>query len=341
MEKEKTETKGAEETPILYLVIPCYNEEEVLPETARQLTERLSALMEQGLVSAKSRMLFVDDGSRDKTWEIISSLSGENPYVCGLKLAHNRGHQNALLAGLMEAKNHADCVISLDADLQDDIGVLTQFVEKFREGCDVVYGVRSSRETDSFFKRATAQGFYRFMGLLGVDVVYNHADYRLMSRRALDALSEYKEVNLFLRGIVPLIGYRSDYVTYERHERFAGESKYPLKKMLSFALDGITSFSVKPLKIISNLGILVSVLSIAGLLYALISYFCGSTVEGWTAIVCSIWLLGGIQLLCIGVVGGYVGKIYSEVKARPRFRVEEKKGDFPEPQEERDAKNAG
>lgn len=341
MEKEKTETKGAEETPILYLVIPCYNEEEVLPETARQLTERLSALMEQGLVSAKSRMLFVDDGSRDKTWEIISSLSGENPYVCGLKLAHNRGHQNALLAGLMEAKNHADCVISLDADLQDDIGVLTQFVEKFREGCDVVYGVRSSRKTDSFFKRATAQGFYRFMGLLGVDVVYNHADYRLMSRRALDALSEYKEVNLFLRGIVPLIGYRSDYVTYERHERFAGESKYPLKKMLSFALDGITSFSVKPLKIISNLGILVSVLSIAGLLYALISYFCGSTVEGWTAIVCSIWLLGGIQLLCIGVVGGYVGKIYSEVKARPRFRVEEKKGDFPEPQEERDAKSAG
>ena len=335
MEKEKTETKGAEETPILYLVIPCYNEEEVLPETARQLTERLSALMEQGLVSAKSRMLFVDDGSRDKTWEIISSLSGENPYVCGLKLAHNRGHQNALLAGLMEAKNHADCVISLDADLQDDIGVLPQFVEKFREGCDVVYGVRSSRKTDSFFKRATAQG------LLGVDVVYNHADYRLMSRRALDALSEYKEVNWFLRGIVPLIGYRSDYVTYERHERFAGESKYPLKKMLSFALDGITSFSVKPLKIISNLGILVSVLSIAGLLYALISYFCGSTVEGWTAIVCSIWLLGGIQLLCIGVVGGYVGKIYSEVKARPRFRVEEKKGDFPEPEEERDAKNAG
>ena len=341
MEKEKTETKGAEETPILYLVIPCYNEEEVLPETARQLTERLSALMEQGLVSAKSRMLFVDDGSRDKTWEIISSLSGENSYVCGLKLAHNRGHQNALLAGLMEAKNHADCVISLDADLQDDIGVLPQFVEKFREGCDVVYGVRSSRKTDSFFKRATAQGFYRFMGLLGVDVVYNHADYRLMSRRALDALSEYKEVNLFLRGIVPLIGYRSDYVTYERHERFAGESKYPLKKMLSFALDGITSFSVKPLKIISNLGILVSVLSIAGLLYALISYFCGSTVEGWTAIVCSIWLLGGIQLLCIGVVGGYVGKIYSEVKARPRFRVEEKKGDFPEPEEERNAKNAG
>lgn len=314
--------------PVVFLVVPCYNEEEVLPETARQLTEQLASLIEGGLASPGSRMLFVDDGSRDKTWEIISSLSGENEFVCGLKLAHNRGHQNALLAGLMEARRSADCAVSLDADLQDDISVLPQFLQKFREGCDVVYGVRSSRKTDSFFKRATAQGFYRFMRALGVDVVYNHADYRLMSRRALDALSEYREVNLFLRGIVPLIGYRSDYVTYERHERFAGESKYPLKKMVSFALDGITSFSVKPLKIISNLGILLSVLSVAGLLYALISYFCGDTVVGWTAIVCSIWLLGGIQLLCIGVVGGYVGKIYSEVKARPRFRVEERRGDI-------------
>ena len=314
--------------PVVYLVIPCYNEEEVLPETARQLTEQLSLLVKDGAASPLSRMLFVDDGSRDRTWEIISSLSGENEFVCGLKLAHNRGHQNALLAGLMEARKHAGCAISLDADLQDDISVLPQFLQKFREGCDVVYGVRSSRKTDSFFKRATAQGFYRFMRALGVDVVYNHADYRLMSRRALDALSEYKEVNLFLRGIVPLIGYRSDYVTYERHERFAGESKYPLKKMLSFALDGITSFSVKPLKIISNLGILLSVLSVAGFLYALISYFCGDTVVGWTAIVCSIWLLGGIQLLCIGVVGGYVGKIYSEVKARPRFRIEERRGNM-------------
>lgn len=312
--------------PILYLVVPCYNEEEVLPETVRLLTENLRDMQAQGLAAPESRMLLVDDGSRDKTWEQISSYSRENPLVCGLKLAHNRGHQNALLAGLMEARLHADCAISLDADLQDDIDVLPAFVQKFQEGCDVVYGVRSSRKKDTFFKRASAQGFYRFMKMLGVDVVYNHADYRLMSRRALDALSEYREVNLFLRGIVPLIGYRSDYVTYERRERLAGESKYPLKKMISFALDGITSFSVKPLKIISNLGILLSLCSVAGLLYALISHFCGFTVAGWTAIVCSIWLLGGIQLLCIGVVGGYVGKIYSEVKARPRFRVEAKEG---------------
>lgn len=306
----------------VYFVVPCYNEEEVLPETARRLTEKLKSMIAGGKADEKSRMLFVDDGSRDKTWELIEKLHGENPYVDGLKLAHNRGHQNALLAGLMTAKDLSDCAISLDADLQDDIEVLDQFVDKFLEGCDVVYGVRNKRETDSFFKRATAQGFYKFMKVLGVDVVYNHADYRLMSRRALDALSEYREVNLFLRGLVPLIGYRSDYVYYDRHERFAGESKYPLKKMMSFALDGITSFSVKPLKIISNLGIVVSVLSIAGLIYALISYFTGNAVAGWTAIVSSIWLLGGLQMLCLGVVGGYVGKIYSEVKARPRFRIE-------------------
>ena len=211
----------------------------------------------------------------------------------------------------------------MDADLQDDIDALDQFVQKFREGCDVVYGVRNKRDTDTWFKRTTAEGFYKVMKLLGVDVVFNHADYRLMSKRALEGLSEYREVNLFLRGIVPLIGYRSDYVYYDRHERFAGESKYPLKKMISFALDGITSFSVKPLKLISNLGILISILSIFGLLYALISYFFGVTVSGWTAIVCSIWLLGGLQMLCLGVVGGYIGKIYSEVKARPRFRVEQ------------------
>ncbi len=308
--------------PTVYFVIPCYNEEEVLPETAGRLTEKLKSMIASGLADEKSRMLFVDDGSRDKTWELIEKLHRENPYVDGIKLAHNRGHQNALLAGLMTAKDLSDCAVSLDADLQDDIEVLDQFVGKFLEGCDVVYGVRNKRETDSFFKRATAQGFYKFMKILGVDVVYNHADYRLMSKRALDALSEYREVNLFLRGLVPLIGYRSDYVYYDRHERFAGESKYPLKKMLSFALDGITSFSVKPLKIISNLGIIVSVLSIAGLIYALISYFTGNAVAGWTAIVSSIWLLGGLQMLCLGVVGGYVGKIYSEVKARPRFRIE-------------------
>lgn len=278
--------------------------------------------MPAGKADKSSRMLFVDDGSRDKTWALIEKLHQENAYVDGIKLAHNRGHQNALLAGLMTAKDLSDCAVSLDADLQDDIEVLDQFVDKFLEGCDVVYGVRNKRETDTFFKRATAQGFYKFMKILGVDVVYNHADYRLMSKRALEALSEYREVNLFLRGLVPLIGYRSDYVYYDRQERFAGESKYPLKKMLSFAIDGITSFSVKPLKIISNLGIIVSVLSVAGLIYALISYFTGNAVAGWTAIVSSIWLLGGLQMLCLGVVGGYVGKIYSEVKARPRYRIE-------------------
>ncbi|MGI6254146.1 MAG: glycosyltransferase family 2 protein [Acutalibacter sp.] len=309
--------------PIVYFVIPCYNEEAVLPETTRRLTEKLNAMESAGLISKESRVLYVNDGSKDRTWELISQFNRENPWVEGVKLAHNRGHQNALLCGLMSAMPRCDAAISMDADLQDDIDALDQFVQKFQEGCDVVYGVRNKRDTDTWFKRTTAEGFYKVMKLLGVDLVFNHADYRLMSKRALEALSEYKEVNLFLRGIVPLIGYRSDYVYYDRHERFAGESKYPLKKMISFALDGITSFSVKPLKLISNLGILISILSIFGLLYALISYFLGVTVSGWTAIVCSIWLLGGLQMLCLGVVGGYIGKIYSEVKARPRFRVEE------------------
>ena len=308
--------------PTVYFVIPCYNEEQVLPETVKRLTEKLRSMEAQGLAGAGSRMLLVDDGSKDKTWELISRFNKENPYVEGVKLSHNRGHQNALLCGLMTAMDRCDAAISMDADLQDDIDALDQFVTKFQEGCDVVYGVRNKRDTDTWFKRTTAEGFYKVMKLLGVDVVFNHADYRLMSKRALEGLSEYREVNLFLRGIVPLIGYRSDYVYYDRHERFAGESKYPLKKMLSFALDGITSFSVKPLKLISNLGVLISLLSIFGLLYALISYFAGVAVSGWTAIVCSIWLLGGLQMLCLGVVGGYIGKIYSEVKARPRYRVE-------------------
>ncbi|MDE6837844.1 MAG: glycosyltransferase family 2 protein [Acutalibacter sp.] len=311
-----------EQNPTVYLVIPCYNEEEVLPETVGRLTQKLDAMRAAGLANEHSRMLLVDDGSKDRTWELIARLNSENPYVEGVKLAHNRGHQNALLCGLMTAMPLCDCAISLDADLQDDVDALDQFVQKYKEGCDVVYGVRNKRETDTWFKRTTAEGFYKVMKLLGVDVVFNHADYRLMSRRALEGLSEYKEVNLFLRGMVPLIGYRSDYVYYDRHERFAGESKYPLKKMISFALDGISSFSVKPLKLISNFGILVSVLSVVGLLYALVSYFMGLTVSGWTAIVCSIWLLGGLQMLCLGVVGGYIGKIYSEVKARPRYRVE-------------------
>lgn len=307
----------------LYLVVPCYNEEAVLPETARQLESALQSLIDSGRCGASSRILFVNDGSKDRTWALIEELHRTQPHVCGLSLSRNRGHQNALLAGLMAAREAADCAISLDADLQDDISVLPEFLDKFHDGCDVVYGVRKKRETDTLFKRTTAQGFYKFMQLMGVDVVYNHADYRLMSRRALDGLAEYREVNLFLRGIVPLIGYRSDYVYYDRHERFAGESKYPLKKMLSFAIDGITSFSVKPLKVISNLGILISILSVFGLLYALISKLSGAAVSGWTAIVASIWLLGGVQLLCMGVVGTYVGKIYSEVKARPRYRIDQ------------------
>lgn len=311
------------EKPVVYFVIPCYNEEEVLPETVKRLTAKLDQMRKDGLAGDTSRMLLVDDGSKDKTWALISAYHKENPYVEGVKLAHNRGHQNALLCGLMTAKARCDCAISLDADLQDDTDVLDEFVRKYLDGCDVVYGVRNKRDTDTWFKRTTAEGYYKVLKALGVDIVFNHADYRLMSKRALEGLSEYREVNLFLRGIVPLIGYRSDYVYYDRHERFAGESKYPLKKMIALALDGITSFSVKPLKLISNLGILISILSVFGLLYALVSYFAGWAVSGWTAIVCSIWLLGGLQMLCLGVVGTYIGKIYSEVKDRPRYRIEQ------------------
>ena len=311
--------------PKVYFVIPCYNEEEVLPETIKRLNAKLSSPIQDGKANEDSRMLFVDDGSKDKTWGIISAYSQENQYVGGVKLAHNRGHQNALLSGLMTAKEEGcDCVISLDADLQDDINVIDSFIDKYLEGCEVVYGVRNSRKKDTVFKRTTAQGYYKFMKMLGVDIVYNHADYRLLGSKALDALSEYREVNLFLRGIVPLIGYRSDYVFYERNERFAGESKYPLKKMIKFAVDGITSFSVKPLRIISNIGFFICFLSVAGLIYALVSLLMGSAVAGWASTIASIWFLGGLQMLCIGIVGTYVGKIYNEVKHRPRFRIEEK-----------------
>ena len=309
--------------PKVYFVIPCYNEEEVLNETMKRLSRKLQQLIADGKAAEDSRMLFVDDGSKDKTWSIIQEKSGENKYIGGVKLSRNRGHQNALFSGLMTAKEHGcDCVISLDADLQDDIEVIDQFIEKYMEGCEVVYGVRNSRKKDTFFKRTTAQGYYKFMKALGVDIVYNHADYRLLGSKALDALSEYREVNLFLRGIVPLIGYRSDYVYYERSERFAGESKYPLKKMLRFVIDGITSFSVKPLKIISNIGIIICLLSIIFFIYALISFFSGGTIAGWASQMCSIWFLGGLQMLSIGIVGTYVGKIYSEVKARPRYTIE-------------------
>lgn len=307
----------------LYIVVPCYKEEAVLPETAKRLKKKLQALLEKGKISDKSRVMFVNDGSRDRTWEIISQLHEEEPQVfSGVNLARNRGHQNALLAGLMTAMNHADMVISMDADLQDDVDAVDAMVDAYHKGYDVVYGVRSSRKTDTFFKRFTAEGFYKLMKTLGVDIVFNHADYRLMSKRALEGLAEFGEVNLFLRGIVPQIGYPWTTVEYERHERFAGESKYPLKKMLAFAFDGITSFSIKPMRLILLLGVVVFAVSILMLLYALISKLSGSTTAGWTSMMGSIWLIGGIQLLSLGVIGEYIGKIYSETKRRPRFIIE-------------------
>ncbi|MFR4251327.1 MAG: glycosyltransferase family 2 protein [Christensenellales bacterium] len=308
---------------VLYLVIPCYNEEEVLPETTRRLTAKLEGLIQQGQIDPRSKIVYVNDGSKDGTWPLIARLHRENPLVNGINLSRNRGHQNALLAGLMTVKGQADMVISMDADLQDDIDAIDRFIAKYYDGCDVVYGVRSARQTDSWFKRTTAQGFYKLMKFFGVDIVYNHADYRLMSRRALNELEHYEEVNLFLRGLVPLIGFRSDVVPYERHERFAGESKYPLKKMISFALDGITSFSIKPIRFITGLGVCIFVISLLMLLYFLIVHWTGHTVAGWTSIMVSVWAIGGLQLLAIGIIGEYIGKTYMETKKRPRFIIEE------------------
>jgi glycosyltransferase involved in cell wall biosynthesis len=305
----------------LYLVIPCYNEEEVLRETAKQLLEKISSMMEKKIINSDSKILFVNDGSKDNTWEIIETLHNENKIFSGVNLSRNRGHQNALLAGLMTAKEYADMTISLDADLQDDIEVIDKFVDEYYKGSDVVYGVRSSRATDTFFKRTTALGFYKFMNVLGADVMYNHADYRLMSKRALEGLSQFKEVNLFLRGLVPLIGYRYSVVEYERHERFAGESKYPLKKMIAFALDGITSLSVKPIRIITGVGFFIFSMSFIALIYSIIIKFMGKASTGWASLTVSIWMLGGIQLLSLGVIGEYVGKIYNETKKRPRFII--------------------
>ena len=307
---------------IIWLVIPCYNEQEVLPETSRQLEEIMRGLIKKDKISDKSKIAFVNDGSKDNTWNIITDLHEKNPMFTGINLAHNKGHQNALLAGLMTAKDYADAAISLDADLQDDVGVIEQFIDKFNEGKDVVYGVRSTRATDTVFKRSTAHAFYKLMKALGADTLQDHADYRLMSKRALEGLAKYKEVNLFLRGIVPMIGYETDVVYYERHERFAGESKYPLKKMLSFAVDGITSCSVKPIRMITSLGTLVFTVSIVMLIYFLIVWLLGHTVQGWTTIVISLWGIGGLILLSLGIIGEYVGKIYMEVKERPRFIIE-------------------
>ncbi len=311
-----------EQGKTLYLIIPCYNEEEVLPETSSRLTEKLRAMIAAGKISEKSRMVFVDDGSKDRTWEISEELDRTSPLVDGIKMSRNRGHQNALYGGLMTAKEHCDFAISMDADLQDDIEVLDQFVEKFYEGYEIVYGVRNSRKKDSFFKRFTAQSFYKIMKAFGVDIVYNHADYRLMSRRAMDELEKFREVNLFLRGVVPLIGLKTCTVEYERQKRFAGKSKYPLAKMFAFATDGITSFSIKPIRLITSLGLLIFVISILMLIYFLVVYFLGKTVSGWASTVISIWAIGGLQMMAIGVIGEYVGKIYLETKSRPKFIVE-------------------
>lgn len=308
---------------VLYLVIPCYNEQEVLHETARQLKEKYENLMDSGKISKDSKICFVNDGSKDKTWEIIEELHENDKIFRGIKLSRNKGHQNALLAGLMTVKNECDAAISLDADLQDDINAIDEMVDKFtNEGCDVVYGVRSSRKTDTFFKKFTAEGFYKLMEKMGIEIVFNHADFRLMSKKALEGLEKFDEVNLFLRGIVPLIGYKSDNVYYERKERFAGESKYPLKKMLAFALEGITSMSIKPIRFITFLGLSIFAVSIVMLIYFLVRHFMGATVTGWTSIAVSVWAIGGLQLLSIGIIGEYIGKIYLETKHRPKFIVE-------------------
>ena len=307
----------------LFLVIPCYKEQEVLPETSARLKRKMQQMIEQNRISPASRVVFVNDGSTDKTWEMIQELHKEDRLFSGIDLSRNRGHQNALLAGLMTVKDIADVTISMDADLQDDIDAIDQMLDQYFNGCDIVYGVRSKRQTDTFFKRFTAESFYHLMRWLGADIVFNHSDYRLMSQRALQGLSQFKEVNLFLRGLVPLVGYRSGIVTYERHERFAGESKYPLKKMLAFAVEGITALSTRPIRFISQLGVGIFLFSIFMLLYFLLRYFTGNTVTGWASIAVSVWAIGGLQLLAIGVIGEYIGKIYLESKSRPRYIIEQ------------------
>ena len=306
----------------LYITIPCYNEEEVLPETSKRIGGLLTEMIDCGEISPESKILFIDDGSKDNTWKIIQDLSRQQIFE-GIKLSRNSGHQGALMAGLMTAKNSCDCVISIDADLQDDLKAIPLMIEKFKQGCDIVYGVRKERKTDSWFKRNTAHFFYKLMKVLGADVLENHADYRLMSRRALEALSEFKEVNLFLRGIVRLVGYKSDIVYYDRTERFAGESKYPLKKMLSFAFDGITSFSIKPIRLVWALGTFVCFLAVIAAIYTFCSWLMGNSVTGWSSLMISIWFLGGVQLISVGVIGEYIGKIYKETKSRPIYIIED------------------
>lgn len=306
---------------VLYIVVPCYNEEEVLEETTRQLKEKMKNLIKDKKISKESRVMYINDGSKDNTWKMIEEISEKEKLFTGISLSRNRGHQNALLGGLMTAKNYADIVISMDADLQDDINAIDEMIDKYYEGADIVYGVRSARKTDTWFKKTTAEGFYKFMKMMGADIVYNHADYRLASKRVLDELEKFNEVNLFLRGMFPLIGYKTEVVYYERNKRSDGESKYSLKKMLNFAWDGITSFSVKPLRLICTMGFIILFISLIIMIYSLIRKITGNTVDGWTFIIISIWFLGGIQMISTGIIGEYIGKVYKETKRRPRYII--------------------
>lgn len=315
------------EHPVLYIVIPCYNEQEVLPITAPMFLNKLSDLADRGLISDASRVLFVNDGSGDKTWDIICALAQSDEHYIGISQSRNRGHQNAVLAGLMEAKERCDISISIDCDGQDDINAMDDMVRAYLGGCDIVYGVRSDRESDSFFKRTTAQGFYKFLSAMGADIVYNHADYRLISARALRELAKFEEVNLFLRGMVPLVGFKSTSVEYKRAERLAGKSKYPLRKMLSLAGDGITSLSIKPLRLIMSFGLIVAFLSFVGVIWAIVSAVGGHAVAGWASTTCIICFVSGVQLVCMGIIGEYIGKIYMETKHRPRYIISERTWD--------------
>lgn len=319
--------------PVLYIVIPCYNEQEVLPVTAPVFRQKIRSLEAAGQIAPGSRVLLVDDGSRDRTWEIISELSKTDPVFQGLRLSRNRGHQNALLAGLMEAKELCDITVSIDCDGQDDSDAMDRMVREYLDGAEVVYGVRSRRDTDTFFKRTTAEGFYKVMKWMGAEVVFNHADYRLVSSKVLKEFSGFREVNIFLRGMIPLVGFKSTCVYYERRERIAGESHYPLKKMLALAFDGITSLSIKPIRMITTLGAMISGVAFALIVYALVSYFCGDVVSGWASTLIATCFLGGIQLVCLGVIGEYVGKIYLETKARPRYIISERTEHHQDPQD--------
>ena len=324
--------------PVLYIVIPCYNEEQVLPITAPLFLQKITDLAAAGKISPDSRVLFVNDGSKDKTWSIICDLAKQDQHYLGISQSRNRGHQNAVLAGLMEAKDRCDITISIDCDGQDDINAMDAMVDAYRDGCEIVYGVRSSRASDTFFKRFTAEGFYKLLNAMGAEVVYNHADYRLMSARALQEFAKFREVNLYLRGMVPLVGFKSTVVTYERHERIAGESHYPLSKMLGLAFDGITSLSVKPIRFITGFGVLVAVVSFLGVVWAIIEALLGATVSGWASTTCIICFVSGVQLICLGVIGEYIGKIYMETKHRPRYIISDRTWAPNEPTEKEDAR---